>query len=146
MDVKAALKRGFALIIATGLLAAQTSHVQKPTFLKTHRVYSANDEMFLQVRVEPDKRIRTVILEAWELESDDPEPQENETFPEWQMPVNPKRGDLIRSSVEDAELDRKIYGFRWKAGLQRGDYHILAKLYLGQGQHVESNPLTVLVR
>jgi hypothetical protein len=138
--------RAAALCTLVAVLLTQKADIARPTFLKTHRVYSANDEMFLQVRIEPDKRIRTVILEAWELESDDPEPQENETFPEWQMPINPKRGDLIRSSVEDAELDRKIYGFRWKAGLQRGDYHILAKLYLGQGQHVESQPLTVLVR
>jgi hypothetical protein len=141
------MRRSLALVACVLLLMAQKADsVHKPTFLKTHRVYSARDSMLLQVRIVPDKRIRTVILEAWELESEEPEEQENGILSEWSIPTNPKRIALRRSSVIDAEVDRAIYGFLWRYGLDRGDYHILAKLYLGNGVHVESTPLIVLVR
>jgi hypothetical protein len=133
-----------AVVFALGMQKADG--IQRPTFLKTHRVYSARDAMLLQVRIEPDKRIRTVILEAWELEPEEPEEQENGIVSEWFIPTSPKRLDLRRSSVIDAEPDQRIYSFSWRYGLDAASYHIIAKLYLGNGVHVESAPLVVLVR
>lgn len=139
--------RTAALLVAVVVaLVAQRDHVERPVFLRTHGVYSARSEMFLQVRIVPHRDIRTVILEAWELEGEPQEPAENDILSDWLLPLDAKVIGLARSSVEDAEPDRAIYGFRWRAGLDRGDYRLVSKVYLGRGLHVESQPKIVLVR
>ena len=138
--------RSLALVACVVALGLQKADIPKPTFLKTHRVYSARDYMLIQVRIEPDRQIRNVILEAWELEEATPEAQENDFVSEWVIPDNPTRVALRRSSSIDTEPDKRIYGFEWRHGLDPGAYHVIAKLYLGGGRHVESAPLIVLVR
>ena len=146
------MRRSLALL-ACVLLFARLAYaedkpppVQKPVIFKLHRVLTARSVVSALVKVVPDPRIRTVILEAWALEEDEPEQAENEFTSEWVIPATPKRIDLTRSSLWDAEPEKRSYEFEWRYGLDAGAYHFVAKLYLGNGLHVESAPLTILVR
>src|SRR5687767_5291977 len=93
-----------ALVLAS--MGQSRDGIVKPTFLKTHRIYSARDYMLLQVRIVPNAAIRTVILEAWELEDAPDEVQENGIVSEWMMPTSADRVALRRSSVIPVEPDR----------------------------------------
>lgn len=135
------------LLLAVVACLAQTDSVERPTFLRTHSIYSARSEMILSVRIVPHPDIRTVILEAWErLTEDEPDPVAD-TDSVFVMPdLKVEKGALIRSSVEDAGRDRAIYTFTWRYGLDPGDYVLVAKAYLGRGLHKESAPKAIMVR
>lgn len=127
-------------------LAQSRDGIKRPEFLKTHSIYSARSEMLFSVRIVPHKDIRTVIVEAWELEEEQEPLPGNDIVSEFVLPATPTRVALRRSSLDDAEPERSIYTFTWRAGLDVGTYHLIAKLYLGRGIHVESTPKVILVR
>lgn len=140
------MARACALLVAVCLCGMQSGDVARPVLLKHHKVWSASDLMFIQVRIVPDSRIRTVALEAWELEREPIEPDENGTLSEWVIPIAPKRIGKVRASVEDGAKNHAVYRFEWKAGLTVGDYELVAVLTVAGGKSVSSVPSVILVR
>lgn len=139
------MARALALAAAVLCSLAQAGDVARPQLLKHHRVYSANDQMFLQVRIVPNPSMRTVALEAWELERGEDESVQNGFESEWAIPSKPTRIGRVRYSREDVAPKQQTYGFTWR-GLDAGNYELIAVVALAGGRTLQSTPSIILVR
>lgn len=139
------MTRVILLLLVVAVAIAQSGDVRPPALLTRHRVWSARDQMFLQVRIVPDSRIRTIALEAWELEQEPDEVQENGIISEWMIPQKPTRLERVRYSREDVAPKQAVYGFTWR-GLDRGNYELQAVVVLAGGRTLLSQAQIILVR
>ena len=135
------------VVAAVASMALSGDFTARPSFLRMHAIWNANDEMLMQVQVVPHQDVLTVGVEAWELEREPVGPDVNGTLSEFSIPTRPtRRGNRpVSHAVTAAKPKQTMYDFAWKAGLDYGEYELVAVLETRRGR-VASTPTVILVR
>jgi hypothetical protein len=136
---------GRVALLAAVMVSLGMADDARPRFISLHKVWAEREEMYLEARIVPHADNRTVAVEAWELEVEPQEPQENDILSEWVIPTIRKRLDRVRYSEEDAAPKQAVHRFKWR-GLDRGDYELVIVVALKGGRTVTSTPSLIMVR
>lgn len=111
------------VLVLVGVFALAADHPKPPKFLRAPHILSEQDELWVELQIEPHPDIRAVVLELWEADVD-------EEVGRWSRGAFTNRGSV--EPVNEGNQNQRTFRFRWHS-VPAGCYLLVGKVTEARG-------------